>query len=188
MEKRKTIFLINGSASRNSANQAILNAFVGLVSDQVEFQLCDDLKTIPHFDPERSVSFPPPEIIKLRSDLDNADGIVICTPEYVFSIPSGLKNVIEWCVSVTVLENKPIGIITASANGLKGHEELQLLIKTLMGSFTAETTLLIQGVKGKVNSVGAITDEQTKMELLKFSANFLDHMNNSKLEPQKEIK
>nr|WP_298555227.1 NAD(P)H-dependent oxidoreductase [uncultured Algibacter sp.] len=31
----------------------------------------------------------------------------MCTPEYVFSIPSGLKNTIEWCVSTNAFSNKP---------------------------------------------------------------------------------
>ncbi|WP_363317949.1 NAD(P)H-dependent oxidoreductase [uncultured Algibacter sp.] len=42
-----------------------------------------------------------------RNKIENADGIVICTPEYVFSIPSGLKNTIEWCVSTNAFSNKP---------------------------------------------------------------------------------
>jgi len=63
--------------------------------------------------------------------------------EYVFSIPNGLKNVIEWCVATTVFADKPSGLITASANGQKGHEELLLIMKTAMAKFTSETTLLI---------------------------------------------
>ena len=69
---------------------------------------------------------------------------MICTPEYIFSLPSGLKNAIEWCVATTVFSEKPIGVITASADGQKGHEELQMIIKTVMARFTTETTLLIQ--------------------------------------------
>ncbi|WP_262886208.1 NADPH-dependent FMN reductase [Sphingobacterium sp. 18053] len=36
----------------------------------------------------------------------------MCLPEYIFSIPSGLKNSIEWCISTTVFSDKPVGIIT----------------------------------------------------------------------------
>jgi hypothetical protein len=40
-----------------------------------------------------------------------------------------------------------VGLITASADGEKGYEELQLILKTLTAKFTDETILLIQGVK-----------------------------------------
>jgi NAD(P)H-dependent FMN reductase len=42
-------------------------------------------------------------------------------------LTSGLKNAIEWCVSTTVFSDKPIGLITASASGQKGHEDLTSL-------------------------------------------------------------
>jgi len=162
---KKNIFIINGSASRNSSNEKLIDNFVALTRDCFECFVFNDLKTLPHFDPELSVGHPPNEIVLLRERIDKADGVLICTPEYVFSIPSGLKNAIEWCVSTTVFSNKPTGIITASASGQKGHEELQMIMKTVMADFTEHTTLLIQGVKGKVNEDGEITDDKTKEAL-----------------------
>lgn len=73
----------------------------------------------------------------------------------------------------TVFSDKPTGIITASASGQKAHEELQLILKTLMAQFTADTTLLIPGVKGKVNKAGDITDTATLQALQTFSKHFL---------------
>ena len=70
----------------------------------------------------------------------------------------------------TIFDGKPLGIVTASANGEKGHEELQLIMKTLMTNFNNETTLLIQGVKGKVNSEGKIIDKGTLQQLEEFTA------------------
>nr|WP_288933719.1 NAD(P)H-dependent oxidoreductase [uncultured Allomuricauda sp.] len=102
----------------------------------------------------------------------NADGIIICTPEYVFSIPSGLKNAIEWCVATVVFSDKPIGLITASASGEKGHEELKLIMKTVQTIFTEDTTLLIQGIKGKITVEGEITDDETERKLKKFMRSF----------------
>ena len=41
-------------------------------------------------------------------------------------------------------------------------------MQTLMANFTPETTLLIQGVKGKIDAQGNIIDIQTKESLLRF--------------------
>src|SRR5690349_16448372 len=155
---KKKVFVIIGSASRNSANEALINNFASLTEAYFEIQIFKDLKMLPHFDPELSDINPPREIVDFRSMIKRSDAVLICTPEYVFSIPSGLKNAIEWCVSTTVFSEKPLGIITASANGEKGHQELQLIMKTIMSIFTKETALLIQGVKGKVDQGDRIAD------------------------------
>ncbi|MGB4845078.1 MAG: NADPH-dependent FMN reductase [Ferruginibacter sp.] len=168
MTEKKNIFVIIGSASNNSANEKLVDNVGKLTKDVFSLAVFKDLKTLPHFDPELSAANSPKEIIEFRKKIENADGIIICTPEYIFSIPSGLKNAIEWCVSTTVFSDKPAGLITASANGYKGHEELLLIMKTVMANYTDETTLLLQGIKGKISDQGQITDEKTKNELSRF--------------------
>ena len=165
---KKNIFVIIGSASKNSANEKLMENFAKLTKEIFNLTVFKDLKTLPHFDPELSIDNPPKEIIEFRRNVENANGIIICTPEYIFSIPGGLKNAIEWCVSTTVFSEKPIGLITASASGQKGHEELQLIMKTVMAKFTDETTLLIPGIKGKMDEGGNITDNKTKADLVNF--------------------
>jgi chromate reductase, NAD(P)H dehydrogenase (quinone) len=165
---QKNIFVINGSASAGSSNQKLIDKVAEQLSPEFHVIASVNLKTLPHFDPQLSDSNPPASIVELRKQIEQADGVLICTPEYVFSIPSGLKNVIEWCVSTVVFTDKPTGIITASASGQKGHEELKLIMKTVMAKFTDETTWLIPGVKGKVNERGEITNDVTKQELKTF--------------------
>lgn len=177
MNDRKTIFAINGSASRNSSNEKLINNFARLTKDDFNVIVFNDLKALPHFDPELSVENTPKAILELRNNIDRADGVLICSPEYVFSIPSGLKNIIEWCVSTTIFSGKSTGLITASANGQKGHEELQLLMKTLLAKFTNKTTLLIQGVKGKINERGEIIDDKTLQDFTNFIEHYRKHIN-----------
>jgi chromate reductase, NAD(P)H dehydrogenase (quinone) len=178
MEHKKNVFVINGSASRNSANQRIIDYIDNLASNDLKLTIYNDLKKLPHFDPELSIDNTPSSVIEFRQLIETADGVIICTPEYVFSIPSGLKNAIEWCVSTTVFSDKPVGLITASASGKKGHEELQLIMKTIMSVFTEETTLLIQGVKGKINENGEITDKESQEAITRFIASFIALINN----------
>ncbi|PKV52788.1 NAD(P)H-dependent FMN reductase [Aquimarina sp. MAR_2010_214] len=172
MTKRLKILGINGSASQNSSNLSILNKIAELGKSQFDLNIIDDLTELPHFKTELTDNNVPEKIIEFRNQIENADGIIICTPEYVFSIPSGLKNAIEWCVSTAVFSDKPIGLITASASGEKGHEELKLIMKTVQTNFTDETTLLIQGIKGKINNSGEILDDNTKNQLEKFVQSF----------------
>ena len=168
ISQRKRIYAINGSASVNSSNQRLIDNFVSMTLDWFDVTVLEDLKILPPFDPQRTSDEVPEIITLIRNNIAEADGVLICSPEYIFSIPSGLKNLLEWCVSTTIFTEKPTGLITASAQGVKGQEELQLIMSTLMASFTPETILLIQGVKGKVNAAGDITDAQTKEALIRF--------------------
>ena len=168
----KKLLVINGSASTGSSNQRLIDRIADELKGDFDIHVYNELKTLPHFDPKLSESNPPASIKELRTRIQESDGIIICTPEYVFSIPSGLKNAIEWCVSTIVFSDKPAGIVTASAHGQKGHEELQLILRTVMANFNDDTTWLIQGIKGKINEQGEITNLTTKQELTKFVGAF----------------
>lgn len=176
------IFITNGSASSGSSNQRLIDRVSDLLKDDFDITVYNDLKTLPHFDPKLSESNPPASIKELRAGIQESDGVIFCTPEYVFSIPSGLKNAIEWCVATTVFSDKPIGIITASAHGQKGHDELQLIMRTVMAKFNTDTTWLIQGIKGKINDQGEIIHPATKQELTKFVEAFKRLLSSSKEE------
>lgn len=177
MANRKNVFVIIGSASKHSTNEKLIANFASLTRETFNLTVFNNLKDLPHFDPELSAKNPPAEIIAFRKKIEISDGIVICTPEYVFSIPSGLKNAIEWCVATTVFSDKPVGLITASAKGEKAHQELTMIMKTVMTKFTNDTTLLIQGIAGKINQEGQITDDTTKENLVKFIAAFKNLLN-----------
>lgn len=165
MPSNKKVFAIVGSASANSSNLKLIEKIAALAVDQFHVSIFTDLKSLPHFDPELSADHPPQPIIDLRKAIAEADGLIICTPEYVYSIPSGLKNAIEWCIATTVFSDKPIGLITAAAGGQKAHEELQLIMRTALTKFTEETTLLIQGVKGKFDAQGDLIHTETNDQL-----------------------
>lgn len=172
MPEKKNIFAIIGSANQGSTNQKLVDNIVGLTAADFNVTVWGDLKTLPHFDPALSNDNPPATVIEFRKAIEMADGVIISAPEYIYSIPSVLKNAIEWCVSTTIFSGKPVGLLTAAAQGQKAHEELQLIMQTVMAHFTDETTLLIQGIKGKINEQGQIVDEQTKVALTKFIEGF----------------
>lgn len=154
----KQIFVLNGSASEQSSNQLLINQIVRLSRYSLKLTIFSELKALPHFDPQLTLHDIPPPILALRKQIEMADGLLICTPEYIFSLPSGLKNAIEWCISTTIFSEKPTALITASAQGEAAHKQLQLIMETAMAKFVPETTLLIQGVKGKFDAQGRLID------------------------------
>ena len=161
----KTIFAIIGSASEHSSNHQIVRHLQHKLNPEINLVLFDRLKELPHFDPEESTSQPPIEIIALRQVIQDADLVLISSPEYIFSVPSGLKNLLEWCAATTIFTDKPVSIITASAQGETGHAELQRIMQGLGAQLDPRKNLLIQGVKGKLDAVGNIWNEKLDQEL-----------------------
>lgn len=165
---QQKILAISGSTRSNSSNQLLLQAIKGQAKPFFEVAIFNGIDTLPHFNPDRSLENIPEAVLDFRNMITQADGVIICTPEYVFSLPGSLKNAIEWCVATTVLSQKPAGLITAAASGIKAHEQLLLLMKTLESNFTDKTTLLLQGFQGKIDKGGTITDAATSEKVKQF--------------------
>ena len=170
---KKKILAICGSTRAHSANLSIIQYVEKLLTAEAELEIYSELSLLPHFNPDLDKERAPEVVETLREKIRKADGVLICTPEYVFSLPGALKNAIEWCVSTTVFSEKPVALITASASGIKAHESLQLIMKTIYGDVQDETQLLIQGAKGKVNDKGEITDDGTDKKLERLAIAFM---------------
>lgn len=158
MTASKKILIIIGSATKNSSNQKLIEQVLEKNSD-LAFHMYDDLSVPPHFDTSLTDVNIPEEIVKIREYINDSAGVIISTPEYIFSIPSRLKNLLEWCVSTNVFLDKPVAFITGSANGEKGHEELLLLLKTLGAKTDDKHQLLIKGIKGKLTPDGSVEND-----------------------------
>ena len=166
------VLAISGSTRKDSANLQLLKAFASLAEGRLQVEICPAIDTLPHFNPDLDVTPAPPAVQLFRDKIQAADGVVICTPEYVFTLPGSLKNALEWMVSTTIFSGKPVALITASAMGDKAHEALQLVMKTIESRFTTATQLLIRGVKGKVDGNGDITDAATKTAVAELVTSF----------------
>lgn len=177
MNKRKKILTISGSTRNNSANHNIISAIAKSYSDRLEFESLNILTRLPFFNPDLDNENIPVIVEEFRNKIRLADGILMCTPEYVFSLPGILKNALEWTVSTTIFSEKPTAIITASALGEKAHESLLLIMKTIGAKFDDTTTLLIQGARTKIDSNGNFLHEETLTSIDNLVSSFMKILN-----------
>lgn len=162
---KKRVLAISGSTKMNSSSSSILQFISKTYAEKLQITVYDGLDKLPHFNPDLDNESPPAIIRNLRNQIQSADYILICTPEYVFSLPGSLKNLIEWNVSTTVFSKKPVAIIVAAASGEKALESLELIMTTLDSRITNETKLLIKGAKGKIGAGGEIKDSDTSAKI-----------------------
>ena len=173
MDKKK-IFAISGSVRDDSTNVQILKMLAEIFQHEIELTLYDGLTQLPYFNPNtEDEASTPHEIVRFRNFIDQADAVVICTPEYVFSLPGILKNALEWTVSTTVFSDKPCGIIVAAAAGEKTFESLDLIMTTIQTIIPNECKLLIKSPRSKMDKNGQVKDETTLHNLKKLMESLL---------------
>lgn len=154
----KNILAISGSIRNNSSNERLLKAIAEMYRQNVNIQLFEDLATLPFFIPGEGEV--PLVVQSFLNKVEKADAVLICSPEYVFSIPGILKNALEWTVATTVFSDKTVGFIVAAASGVKAFDELDLILSTLVQSeIAAEQKLLIIGGQKLIDDQGKITDD-----------------------------
>jgi NAD(P)H-dependent FMN reductase len=162
------ILAISGSLRAKSFNTALLHAAIGLAPDHMEILIYDGLGSLPYFNSELDTDNSPGAVMDWRKQLKEADGVLICTPEYAHGVPGVLKNALDWIVSSGELVNKPTAVISASPSPDGGDKAYASLVQTL-SVMTAEivegATMLIPGVSSKLNSLGEITDPATAQAL-----------------------
>jgi chromate reductase, NAD(P)H dehydrogenase (quinone) len=100
-------------------------------------------------------------VAAFRQAIQEADGVLICTPEYAHGVPGSLKNAIDWTVSSNEFSHKPVALITASTDGRYGHQALLETLRVLEAEEIDQLQLLIPFVRTKVGTGGAINDEAT---------------------------
>ena len=155
-----------GSLRRGSFNAATLRAAQELAPAGMTIERYD-IAPIPLYNEDvRQQGFPAP-VEDLRARIKAADGLLIVTPEYNYSIPGVLKNAIDWASRPPEqpFDNKPIGIMGASG-GVLGTARAQYHLRQcfifLNGLVLNRPEVMIGGASAKFDAEGKLTDQPTR--------------------------
>lgn len=91
---RPRIALIVGSLSKVSLNRRLAMALAEAGRSRLDFEFVE-IRDLPLYDRDRDADLPG-EAIRFKQAIADADGVLIVTPEYNRSVPSALKNAIDW--------------------------------------------------------------------------------------------
>ncbi len=176
--KKIKILGFSGSLRKGSFNKMLLKAVTELAPEEMEIETFD-LEGILLFN--QDFENQPNEKLKLfKEKIKSADGILIVTPEYNFSMPGVLKNAID-AVSrpygTNPFEGKPVGIMGAST-GMLGTARAQYHLRQSMVFLNAhpmnKPEILVPFAKDKFDSTGKLIDESTIKWIKQFLANFVE--------------
>ena len=159
------ILAISGSLRTTSTTSTLARAAAALTPENTKVTIYNDLGDLPHFSPDIDDDKSPAAVLDLRRQLQAADGVLICTPEYAFGMPGSLKNALDWTVSTGDFDRKPVATISASplyTGGEKALASLLLTLQALHANVVEGGTLSIPSVRKKLAASGELTDAETE--------------------------
>lgn len=128
----KKLLGIVGTNSDNSTNRKLLQYMETQFSEKAEIELVE-IKDLPMFVKDKSIELP--ESVKELSDkVEQADGVIISTPEYDHSVPAALMNALSWLSFKThPFVDKPVMVVGASY-GTLGSSRAQMHARQILDS------------------------------------------------------
>jgi chromate reductase len=173
--RKPTVAVIVGSNRRESINRKLAQALVKLGAGKFDakFVRIDDL---PIYNQDNEGNLPP-EVVRFKDEVAKADGVLIVTPEHNRSMPTVLKNAIDWGArpyGKSVWPGKP-GFITGTSPGAISTALVQANLRTVMlglGMTLLGGESYIQFKPNLVDEAGNVTDESTKTFLQGFVDRF----------------
>jgi urocanate reductase len=121
---------IVGTNAKKSYNRKLLQFMKKHFESKVDIELLE-ITDVPMFNQSDNQSYS--EVIQMFNDkITASDGVIMATPEYNHSIPSGLKSLIEWLsFDLHPLAGKPVMIVGASL-GTQGSSRAQLHLRQIL--------------------------------------------------------
>ncbi|WP_303975450.1 NADPH-dependent FMN reductase [Streptococcus merionis] len=159
---------IVGTNSAKSTNRQLLQYIQTHFADKAEIELVE-IKDLPMFDKPADRVLPE-GVKELVSKIEEADGVIIGTPEYDHSIPAALMNALAWVsYGVYPMANKPV-MITGASYGTLGSSRAQLQLRQILNAPELKATVLpdeflLSHSLQAFNSEGELNDIETSQKL-----------------------
>lgn len=159
---------ISGSLRKGSYNTSLLRTCLDLLPEDTTMEIVP-FDEIPLYNGDFDLPLSttrPEQVNKFRESLAKADGIVIISPEYNYSIPGGLKNALDWASrgDDSPLLRKPVALMGATP-GMWGTVRMQFAFHALFQAFDMKVVhkpeIMVAQAKSKFDESGTLTDAVT---------------------------
>lgn len=119
-----------GTNSKRSTNRQLLQYMQKHFADKAAIELVE-IKDIPLFNKPADKKLPT-IVMEIAEKIKAADGVIIGTPEYDYSIPASLMSALAWLsYGIYPMINKPV-MITGASYGTLGSSRAQLQLRQIL--------------------------------------------------------
>ena len=176
MAEQLKVLGVCGSMRKASLSMAALRACKELMPAGMSMTIAQ-IGDIPMYNQDEFDAGIPQSVKRFYDEITAADGVLIATPEYNFSLPALLKNAIDWVSKMPKqpFDNKPIAVFSASQGPLGGARvqyDVRKILVQLWGLVLPRPEVFIGAAQTKFDKDGRLTDEATKKFLTDLLAGF----------------
>lgn len=169
---------ICGSLRKASLNMAALRACGELLPPGMGLTITTGIGELPLFNQDILDAGMPEPVKRLRAEIAAADGLLIASPEYNFSVPAPLKNAIDWASRAPnqSFQDKPIAIFSVApgpVGGARMQYDLRKMLVQLWGHVLPRPEVFVANAASKFTE-GRLTDETSRKFLAELLAGFRD--------------
>jgi chromate reductase, NAD(P)H dehydrogenase (quinone) len=133
------VLLVSGSTRSGSANTAALATAAALAPPSVTTVVYQGLAGLPAFNPDHDSEMLPAPAAELRREIEDAEAVLFCTPEYAGTLPGSFKNLLDWTVGGGQLYGKPVAWLNvAAANRGLGAKQTLASVLGYVGAVIVE--------------------------------------------------
>lgn len=175
------ILAISGALRKASTNTGLCRALAEVAADDVTVEVAT-LHGIPLYDGDLEAEAGKPDAVKvLDAKIRSADGVVIATPEYNFSIPGVLKNATDWLSrGGSPFKWRRLGVIGAADGPLgTGRSQYQLRqnLQGLEAIVMPKPEFFAGAASHKFDKEGNLTDDDTRRRLKSWLEGYVTFLN-----------
>ena len=156
-----TRFLAVSGSLRSGSSNATLLAAVGLrLPAGVTLTAFAGLGAIPAFNPDLDVEPAPAGVAAWRAAIQEADAVLISSPEYAHGMPGALKNALDWVVGSGELYLKPVALLNPSPESLFAHPQLAEVLRTMTARLVDGASLTVRVPRRGATPEGVAADPE----------------------------
>lgn len=179
----RTVALIVGSVSQPSLNRRLADA-LGVLAPEAGLELVDvPIDELPFFGAHMEKAEDYPEVGRVfKRAVDDADGLLLVTPEYNRSIPGVLKNAIDWASrpeGENSFSGRPTAIIGTSPGDIStavAQSQLKAILTSQGSDVLGDPEAYIRYEDGLIDDDRRVTDASTREFLIGFLRAFRAHI------------
>jgi chromate reductase, NAD(P)H dehydrogenase (quinone) len=131
-----------GSLRQQSRSRVLLQAVALCLPPGILLSIHGELGALPLFNPDLE-SAPPESAVRLWAAVDQADAIVIASPEYAHGVTGTIKNALDWLVGHPPFAGKPVAVLNPSHRAVHADEALREVLRTMAANLVDGACLRI---------------------------------------------
>lgn len=148
------ILALSGSLREASYNTRALKALQTLAPDHIEISI-GSIAELPLFNPDLEGTTIP-ALDDINSALENADGLIIASPEYAHGISGPMKNALDWMVGGAAFPHKPIMLVNTSPRAFHAQDSLKEVLTTMSGNVVDAACVAIPLLGSNLDAGGVV--------------------------------